>query len=65
MRNNYMIDSIMSEYNRKKRNKERLRRQELDNFIKENCIKCKNRKTQLCHIVRDIENELSCPYKNI
>lgn len=60
-----IADSIMREYERKKRYEAKIQRQELAKFIKENCLKCKNKQTQLCHIVKNIDNKFSCPFKNI
>ena len=55
----------MREYERKKRYEAKIQRQELAKFIKENCLKCKNKQTQLCHIVKNVDNKFSCPFKNI
>ena len=60
-----IADSIMREYERKKRYEAKIQRQELAKFIKENCLKCKNKQTQLCHIVKNVDNKFSCPFKNI
>lgn len=60
-----IAESIMREYERKKRYEAKIQRQELAKFIKENCLKCKNKQTQLCHIVKNIDNKFSCPFKNI
>ena len=60
-----IAESIMREYERKKRYEAKIQRQELAKFIKENCLKCKNKQTQLCHIVKNVDNKFSCPFKNI
>ena len=60
-----IAESIMREYERKKRYEAKIQRQELAKFIKENCLKCQNKQTQLCHIVKNIDNKFSCPFKNI
>ena len=65
MGKSYIAESIMREYERKKRYEAKIQRQELAKFIKENCLKCKNKQTQLCHIVKNIDNKFSCPFKNI
>ena len=65
MKKSYIAESIMREYERKKRYEAKIQRQELAKFIKENCSKCKNKQTQLCHIVKNIDNKFSCPFKNI
>lgn len=36
---------------------------ELEIFIKEHCINCKNKETDLCTISRNINNELKCIYE--
>jgi hypothetical protein len=60
-----IADSIMREYERKKRYEAKIQRQELEKFMKENCLKCKNSNTKLCHIVKNVDNKFSCPFKNI
>lgn len=65
MKKSYIAESIMREYERKKRYEAKIQRQELAKFIKENCLKCKNKQTQLCHIVKNVDNKFSCPFKNI
>ena len=37
-----IADSIMREYDRKKRYEAKIQRKELEKFMKENCLKCKN-----------------------
>lgn len=59
----YIADDIMKEYTRKKRYKENKRWTELREFEKENCMECKNRKTELCNIERNIEGKLQCVFK--
>ena len=58
-----IADNIMQEYERKKRRERKKRFLELQLFIKENCINCKNKKTNLCHISRNNENKLQCVFK--
>lgn len=65
MGKSYIAESIMREYERKKKYEAKIQRQELAKFIKENCLKCKNKQTQLCHIVKNVDNKFSCPFKNI
>ncbi len=65
MNKSYIADNIMREYERKKRYEANIQRRKLQQFIKENCSICKNKKTQLCHIVKDNSNEFSCSFKNI
>ena len=55
----------MREYERKKRYEAKMQKQELEKFMKENCLKCKNSNTKLCHIVKNVDNKFSCPFKNI
>lgn len=57
-----IADSIMREYEKKKRYEAKIQRQELEKFMKENCLKCQNKETQLCHIVKNIDNKFSCPF---
>ena len=65
MKKSFIADNIMRDYERKKRYKEKIQRQELAKFMKENCSICKNKETKLCHIVKNIDNKFSCPFKNI
>lgn len=59
-RRNYKIESIVSEYEQEKRYKKMI---EVQKFQKENCINCKNKKTDKCNITRDINNQLKCAFK--
>ena len=36
---------------------------ELEEFIEEHCKYCKNKRTNLCHIVNNISNELQCVFE--
>lgn len=60
-----IADSIMREYERKKRYEAKIQRKELEKFMKENCLKCKNSNTKLCHIVKNVDNKFSCPFKTL
>ena len=60
-----IADSIMLEYKQKKRLEEKKKRKDLQDFMLKNCTICKNKDTNLCHIVRNIKNNLDCSYKNI
>ena len=60
-----IAESIMREYERKKRYEAKMQRKELAKFINENCSKCQNKQTQLCHIVKNIDNKFSCPFIKI
>ena len=60
-----IAENIMIEYKKRKRYEEKKKRKDLEIFLKENCINCKNKTTQMCHIVRNVDNKLSCPFKNI
>ena len=62
MKRNYVVDSIVNEYNKKKRYEEKM---ELEKFRQKNCIYCKNRNTYKCEIRRDINNNLNCVYKEL
>ena len=59
MVNNYNINRIMDDYNRKKRYEQKIEMQE---FQRKNCINCKNKKTSKCHITRDLNNKLVCAF---
>lgn len=59
----YIADNIMREYNKKKRIKINKQRTELELFIKKVCKNCKNKKTDLCHITRNIDGVLQCVFK--
>jgi len=59
----YLADNIMREYRKKKYYKENKRRSELQNFMKQNCINCKNKTTDLCKITRNIDGQLQCAFK--
>ena len=61
----YIADNIMREYEQKKRRKINQERKEHREFIKNNCENCKNKTTDLCHVVRNINGEWSCPFKEI
>lgn len=65
MRKSKIAESIMIEYERKKRYEAKIQRKELAKFINEKCSKCQNKETQLCHIVKNVDNKFSCPFKNI
>lgn len=60
-----IADSIMREYDRKKRYEAKIQKKELEKFMKENCLKCKNSNTKLCHIVKNVDNKFSCPFKTL
>ena len=65
MKKSYIAENIVREYEKKKRYETKIQRKELTKFIKENCSKCQNKQTQLCHIVKNVDNKFSCPFKNI
>lgn len=65
MKKSYIAENIMREYEEKKKYKLKMQKKELAKFIGQNCSKCKNKQTQLCHIVKNIDNKFSCPFKNI
>ena len=65
MGKSYIAENIMREYEKKKKYKLKMQKKELAKFIKENCSKCKNKQTQLCHIVKNIDNKFSCPFIKI
>ena len=63
MGKSYIAENIMREYDRKKRYKVKMQKKELAKFIEQNCSVCKNKQTQLCHIVKNVDNKFSCPFK--
>lgn len=65
MRKSYIAENIMREYKEKKKYKLKMQKKELAEFIEQNCSECNNKQTQLCHIVKNIDNKFSCPFKNI
>lgn len=65
MKKSYIAENIVREYERKKRYEKKIQRKELAKFIEQNCSKCKNKQTQLCHIVKNIDNKFSCPFIKI
>lgn len=60
-----IAENIMREYEKRKRYEEKKKRKDLEDFMLKNCTICKNKDTNLCHIVRNIENKFDCSYKNI
>lgn len=65
MKKSYIAENIMREHEEKKKYKFKMQKKELAKFVEQNCSKCKNKQTQLCHIVKNIDNKFSCPFKNI
>ena len=61
----YIADSIMKEYDRKKRYALYKQKTELETFKRQNCANCKNKDTNLCEIKRNINKKLQCAYKEI
>lgn len=62
MRKSYIANSIMKEYEKKKKFELKVK---LQKFHKENCINCKNRLTDKCNITKDIQGNLKCVFKEI
>ena len=63
MKKSYIADNIMKEYAKKKRYKENKARAEMELFTRKVCADCKNKDTNLCHIVRNINRDLQCVFK--
>lgn len=63
MKKSYIADNIMKEYAKKKRYKENKARAEIELFKRKVCADCKNKNTNLCHIVRNINGDLQCAFK--
>ena len=65
MSKSYIADNIMREYRKRKQYENNKRWSEMQNYIKINCINCKNKSTDLCEIRRNIDGNLQCAYKKI
>jgi len=65
MKKSYIADNIMREYRRQKQYEDNKRWSEMQNYIKINCINCKNKSTDLCEIKRNIDGNLQCVNKKI
>ena len=61
----YVADNIMREYRKRKQYEDNKRWSEMQNYIKINCINCKNKSTDLCEIRRNIDGNLQCINKKI
>ena len=61
----YVADNIMREYRKQKQYENNKRWSEMQNYIKINCINCKNKSTDLCEIRRNIDGNLQCVNKKI
>ena len=61
----YIADNIMREYRKQKQYEDNRRWSEMQNYIKINCINCKNKSTDLCEIRRNIDGNLQCLNKKI
>lgn len=59
----YIADNIMREYKKEKRVKANRERAELELFTRKVCGDCINKDTNLCHIVRNINGDLQCAFK--
>lgn len=57
LKRRYTVDSIIQEYKKKKKYKEKT---EIQEFQKKYCSNCKNQKTYKCEIRRDINGNLNC-----
>ena len=65
MKKSYIADNIMREYRKQKQYENNRRWSEMQNYIKINCINCKNKSTDLCEIRRNIDGNLQCVNKKI
>lgn len=61
----YIADNIMREYRKQKQYEDNKKWSEMQNYIKINCINCKNKSTDLCEIRRNIDGNLQCANKKI
>lgn len=65
MKKSYIADNIMREYRKQKQYEDNKKWSEMQNYIKINCINCKNKSTDLCEIRRNIDGNLQCVNKKI
>ena len=65
MKKSYIADNIMREYRKQKQYEDNRRWSEMQNYIKINCINCRNKSTDLCEIRRNIDGNLQCVNKKI
>lgn len=65
MKKSYIADNIMREYRKQKQYEDNKRWSEMQNYIKINCINCKNKSTDLCEIRRNLDGNLQCVNKKI
>ena len=63
MGKSYIADNIMRDYIKKKRYEANKDWAEIQKFIKESCINCKNKDTNLCEIIRNTNGDLQCVFK--
>lgn len=63
MQKSYIADNIMKDYIKKKRYKQNKERAEFELFKRKVCADCKNKGTNLCHVVRNINGVLQCVFK--
>lgn len=62
MATDYNINRIMYEYKNKKKYQQKI---EIQEFQRKYCINCKNKKSNECHITRDLNNKLICAFNEI
>lgn len=62
LKRRYIVDSIVQEYNRKKRYEKKI---EMQQFQKKYCLNCKNKKTSKCEIRRNVDGDLMCAFCEI
>jgi hypothetical protein len=60
-----IADNIMREYRKQKQYEDNKRWSEMQNYIKINCINCKNKDTDMCEIRRNIDGNLQCVNKEV
>lgn len=58
----YIANSIIEEYNRRKKYKLKIK---LQKFHREKCLNCKNKNTDKCNIKRDTNGNLKCVYYEV
>lgn len=63
MGKSYIADNIMRDYIKKKRYIYNRERAEIELFKRKVCEDCENKDTNLCHIVRNINGDLQCVFK--
>lgn len=62
LKRRYVTDSIMQEYHKKKKYEQK---REMQEFQRKNCLYCKNKNTDKCHITRNVGGNLNCVFNEM